>query len=249
MHTQREFNVVGRGNPFEDVHVSLPLPPELFRSGIGSGQEVKAIVAPHFLTRTHTNAHRKCVVYGAGIAGDSTFEQDMVWTYGCEVHAFDCTLSPNSPSVKNMPFIFHQVCIGTKPPNMTEASNTYANYEGGVDTQQLVFKPLAEVMSELNHTHVDVLKFDIEGSEWQLIEEDILRGTQNKPEQLLFELHTHYANPHWVPHSLVHGKQKPQVNQLFIDLFDAGYRVVSKETNDGDFFCAEFSLIRTEVLE
>eukprot|EP00386_Alphamonas_edax_P015709 GDKI01047978.1.p1 GENE.GDKI01047978.1~~GDKI01047978.1.p1 ORF type:complete len:200 (+),score=41.29 GDKI01047978.1:79-600(+) len=173
----------------------------------------------------------------------------MASVHGCEVHAFDCTVSPDSPVVTNKAFTFHPVCIGVTPSNTTDTMNTLGHFNPNLNSSQLVFRRLEEVMAALNHTHVDVFKFDIEGSEWQLLADEIIHGTRNKPEQLLFELHTHYANPHCVPPTLVNGKHKPQVNQLFIDLFDLGYRVVSKEINNGDPFCAEFSLIRTEEIK
>lgn len=99
-----------------------------------------------------------------------------------------------------------------------------------------------EVLKMLGHQYVDVLKFDIEGSEWDLFN-DILKEPAKAPKQLLFELHTEGANRNFVPPSTVGGKSKPQVNELFIKLHDIGYRVVSKRLNRGDPNCADFTLI------
>jgi len=112
--------------------------------------------------------------------------------------------------------------------------------------QQLQFKPLTETMRELGHTHVDLLKFDIEGYEWQLFQSEILSSGDRSqlPEQLAFELHTHGANPAYVPPELVSSKDVKQVGDLFLSLFNMGYRVISKEINNGDRHCAEFVALR-----
>mmetsp|Transcript_74922 Transcript_74922/g.132513 ORF Transcript_74922/g.132513 Transcript_74922/m.132513 type:complete len:494 (-) Transcript_74922:75-1556(-) len=111
---------------------------------------------------------------------------------------------------------------------------------------QLQFKSLAETMQELGHTHVDLLKFDIEGYEWQLFQSEILSTNDRTqlPEQIAFELHTRGANPSYVPVELVSSKGPEQVGDLFLSLFDIGYRVISKEINSGDGHCAEFVALR-----
>merc|ERR1719454_2210175 len=104
-----------------------------------------------------------CVVYAMGIAGNSEFEELMAKSVGCEVHAFDCTITKNAKSVKGKTFKFHNWCIGA-------SSSKYDGlYQHNADG--MVFKTLGESMKELGHTSMDLLKFDIEGFEWQLFEE------------------------------------------------------------------------------
>jgi hypothetical protein len=124
-------------------------------------------------------------------------------------------------------------CIGETP---VVASTHYMN-EGSTYR----FVPLGRVMANLSHKFIDVLKFDIEGSEWSLLEGEILQQGV-RPVQLIFELHTHCANPSFVPEALTAGRDKAAVNRLFAALHDAGYRVASKEVNSGDACCAEFLL-------
>merc|ERR1712150_186258 len=179
--------------------------------------------------------HSSCVVYGAGIAMDSYFELEMA-NKGCEVHAFDCTLTGSENSVRNKPFKFHPWCLGT--PASFE-NNTFN--ETSKQTSDYEFKTLTQVMEELGHTELDVLKFDIEGFEWQLFNDDLLQST-HLATQLSFVLHTAKANPKFVPHRLVRDKDYVAVNKLFLDLYDLGYRVISKERNLGDPACSEFVL-------
>mmetsp|Transcript_117607 Transcript_117607/g.329308 ORF Transcript_117607/g.329308 Transcript_117607/m.329308 type:complete len:102 (-) Transcript_117607:127-432(-) len=101
-------------------------------------------------------------------------------------------------------------------------------------------------MAELKHTSVDLLKFDIEGFEWRLFESELL-GSKTLPAQLSFELHAEGANPAYVPPANIKGKNFPEINQLFLKLFDLGYRVVSKEINGGDPACAEFVLVNVNA--
>lgn len=220
-----------RGSVFEAVEVSLPLEPPVLKHPreVGAGQGDKNIVGLSELTR----GGRQCVVYGMGIADDSSFEQQMQ-QLGCETHAFDCTVKSSSPAVAGKNFAFHDWCIGTQG-NVSFKDNTYV--KGSKDNLQ--FKSLSDTMKELNHTYIDLLKFDIEGFEWKLFQNELLTS-ENPPEQLSFELHTQKANPAYVPHTNVEDKGYVQVNQLFKELFDLGYRVTSKELNSGDPACAEF---------
>lgn len=223
-----------RGSVFEAVEVSLPLEPPVLKHQreLGSGQGDKNIVGLAQLTR----GGRKCVVYGMGIADDSSFEQQMQ-ERGCETHAFDCTIDPSAPAVSGKSFKFHNWCIGRRD-NVSFKDNNYLKTDSS-----LQFKTMSETMKELGHSSVDLLKFDIEGFEWQLFDTELLQS-DNPPEQLSFELHTQKANPAYVPQKGVHDKGFVQVNRLFRSLFDMGYRVTSKELNSGDPACAEFVAVK-----
>ena len=214
-----------KSSVFEDVEISYPLSSLII--GNGNGENIKAIIRPDL----SFPSQKKCVVYGMGIASDSTFESQMVPF--CEVHGFDCSVKPDAPSVASKKFIFHPLCIGEK----VKANTVYMKDHPGMK-----FSPLKDVMANLNHHAVDMLKMDIEGGEWAVLENDILRDGM-RPVHLLFELHSHCAKPKFVPQELTRGRDKAAVNRLFAALFDAGYRVVSKEVNRGDLCCAEFVLI------
>lgn len=175
-----------------------------------------------------------CLVYGAGIADDSGFEQSMADR--CEVHAFDCTLTSEAESVRGKKFTFHKWCIGS--PMSFENSN----YAQGQEEGSHKFHTLSQSMKLLNHTKLDLLKFDIEGFEWKLFEEDLLKS-EYMPEQLSFELHTEHAYEGCVPPAVVAKRGYTAVNKLFLTLYEKGYRVLSKEMNPFDSRCAEFVLV------
>ncbi len=138
---------------------------------------------------------------------------------------------------------FYPWCVGQKKPF---EGNTYT---AGHREDAFIFKSLREIMMELGHARLDILKMDIEGFEWTVLEQEVLplamtTPPQAAPLQLLFELHTEGANPRFVPQGVVKGRGRAAVNALFLSLLEAGYRVVSKEINGGDLACAEFSLVK-----
>lgn len=216
---------------FGSVHISFPLKPPFIDHPPTNyfWEGVKNLVPPEELV-----VHNSCVIYGAGISDESSFESRMA-ALGCEVHAFDCTIAKDAPSVFNKSFIFHPWCLGFKQ------SFGKVHWSDGQNESEFVFKTLSDTMAELNHSKVDVLKFDIEGFEWNLFEKDILHNNI-QPIQLSFELHTAEVNPLSVPKEISRGKDYKAVNNLFLKLFDLGYRVISKELNWWDPACAEFVL-------
>lgn len=190
-----------------------------------------------------------CIVYAAGIADNSEFEQQMAAGTPCQVHAFDCTIDKSAPAVKGKDFHFHDWCIGKGDGKMFGRSNGYVNAGVGINAEtNIQFKSLESTMTELGHSHVDLLKFDIEGFEWPLFQDEILQSGR-LPTQLAFELHTSGANAAAVPPVNVHDKHKKEVDGLFLKLYDKGFRVVSKEINPGDASCAEFVAINLNAIQ
>ena len=229
---------------FEDVIPSIGFP-HCNWVQTGNGQGNKSIIAPRHAFKP---LGRPCVVYGAGIAGESDFEQGM--TADCEVHAFDCTVGTASPVVTGKNFTFHQTCIGESQHSTDHVAATMrsTSYMGGEQGRYrtkdakrgLDFEPLRSIRQRLGHERIDLLKFDIEGFEWELFRSQILRAGALRPGQISFELHLRGTPAMWVPPSAVRDADKRAVAKLFLDLFDLGYRVVSKDPNGGVHTCAEF---------
>ena len=227
------------GCMFADVMVSLSLPNGYVGAADWRGTS-KGIIAPR-----HAFASQRCVVYGAGIADMPEFEADLARR--CETHAFDCTVSPKTHPrlraalARSPNLTFHKTCIGRRQrgpaigPDYLQAKD---KKDGGTS---LNFERFAAIAAQLNHTQtqIDLIKFDIEGHEWCLFKEELLRGHM-RPVQLAFELHTHLADPRFVSPAVAGHFNKTHVNSLFLALYDLGYRVVSKEINQGDPGCADF---------
>jgi hypothetical protein len=223
-----------KGSVFEAVEIALPLVPPFIdhdpREGNGQGDK-------NIVPMSSDIGNDRCLVYGAGIQNDSAFESIMARS-GHSTFAFDCSLTMNAPSVSGKMFTFNPWCIGT-PQDVTYESNDI-NFQGHASA--LDFRSLVEAMGALGHDHIDLLKFDIEGFEWEMIQQQLLRSSV-RPWQLAFELHAEHADSAAVPPSLVQGKGYAAVNRLFLELYKLGYRVISKEINEYDHACAEFVLV------
>jgi len=217
---------------FDSISPLVTLPPKLVQRAL-SAEGSKTMIDPEILFR---NLSTPCIVYGIGIATDSTFEQTM--SGYCEVHAFDCTITSQSPSVFNKAFKFHPICIGPK------ADLSATLYGVGQDPKAMTFQTLEETMTSLGHQKLDVLKFDIEGSEWSLFEVIWSVPSHLLPIQMFFEVHTEGTTPSAVHPSLVQGKGRSAVNAVFIRLLDMGYSVFSKIINGVEPAAAEFSIVK-----
>ncbi len=95
---------------------------------------------------------RPCVVYSFGSYGNDIFERHIQDNNpNCEIHVFDPTSAPLER------YRYHSVGICGQGDSFTDQGKSYP------------CKQLPDIMRELNHTAVDVLKMDVEGSEWDVI--------------------------------------------------------------------------------
>ncbi|KAG0337209.1 hypothetical protein BG004_007742 [Podila humilis] len=120
---------------------------------------------------------KKCVVYSLGVFDDSSFEAEMMDRTNCEVWAFDASVDKvNGDAFGNPKIHFNKVFIGA---------------EDKVDNEGHVWKTLSTVMKENGHTWIDVLKVDIEGSEFKMMDA-LMDAYKDQPlpfSQLQVEIH------------------------------------------------------------
>ncbi len=228
---QETPDVLKLGN-FADVRTALLLHDDMVHLSDGRGHLEKYFVGPMSIASRGADF----ILYSAGTGGEANFEEYMSRTLNVSVFAFDCTDVKKSGWTT---FQFYPWCIG---PTKDLANIVYTKNK---ETTEFIFKPLAKIKEELKHTSVGMFKFDIEGCEWDILQTDIVEGKDNDlPEQLLFELHTEGANPHYVPAKIVAGKRRREVVKLLYDLYHRNYRIVHYELNAGDKHCMELSLLR-----
>ncbi|BFZ00530.1 hypothetical protein BsWGS_03569 [Bradybaena similaris] len=118
-----------------------------------------------------------CIIYSFGINYDFTFDDNAAKTYGCHVYSFD-------PSM-------------TKFEDHVERSNLTHFYKIGLSDSSKTtqdkwkMKTLADIRTMLGHDNVtiDVIKMDIESSEWPAIPEMIRSGQLKTVRQLMVEYH------------------------------------------------------------
>jgi FkbM family methyltransferase len=145
------------------------------------------------------NLDSRSVVYSFGIGEDASFDIALINKFGLMVHAFDPT--PRSIEwVKRQRFsdrfILHEYGIASfdgnvsfsPPENPDHVSHTILDRPSTRSKAITVpVKRLSTILSELGQVRIDILKMDIEGAEYEVID-DIYRSSI-RPRQILVEFH------------------------------------------------------------
>ena len=125
---------------------------------------------------------RPCLIYSLGSAGDISFEEELLNRTSCEVHTFDPTLTKETEAamLAALPDLkFHAIGVGRGSGSETDESLE----DGG-------FYSIEQVMGNLAHAWVDVLKIDIENHEWDVFGDFYAKpGARLPATQLLVEFH------------------------------------------------------------
>ena len=219
----------------------------------GDGQGNKAVFKMEKLY-----SDKECVVIAGGISTDyqqeNYFEKEL--SNKCKaVYAFDCTIQDDTAKMAADGVDFSPVCIGSGSVHgkigdvyidqvLLEKNETRDKSEA----TSYAFKSLLQLTRERKLRRVDLLKIDIEGHEWEILENELTKVWKEDesllPDQIAFELHSKYANPAYVPQEVVGDKGRDEVNNLFLLLSEMGYYVISKDINEGDPACCEFVVAR-----
>ena len=140
------------------------------------------------------------IVYAVGVGEDTSFDEGIIAAVGCEVHAFD----PTPIAVRWMTgrgaipgLRFHPIGLANEDKQVDfqvppiEGWHSYSlTAEPGARQSGMVaceVQRLETIMAGLGHHRIDLLKMDIEGFEYQVID-DLLAGPV-RPVQLLIEFH------------------------------------------------------------
>ena len=144
---------------------------------------------------------RDGIVYSAGVGEDVTFDLALIELYDIKIHAFDPT--PRSIAwvhAQQLPpaFVLHPIGLAERdgeivlhpPEDPAHISHSIVRgSDSPTPTGSIVApaKRVATVMQELGHTHIDLLKMDIEGAEYSVIGD--MLAANIRPKQLLVEFH------------------------------------------------------------
>ena len=144
------------------------------------------------------------IVYSLGVGTDVSFDLSIIEKYGMNVYAFDPT--PQSiewVNSQNLPqeFKFYEYGVADYngmatfyPPNNPDyVSHTILARPTNKERAIVVpVRTLQSVMRELGHKKIDILKMNIEGAEYAIIE-DMIKDQINVI-QLLLEFHHRFAD-------------------------------------------------------
>ncbi len=139
------------------------------------------------------------VVYSIGIGEDASFDVALIDKWSLTVHAFD----PTPKSIEwvrkqgfSNKFVMHNYGIAAfdgdvsfnPPENPDHVSHTILDRPATKAKSIAVpVKRISTTMQELGHDHIDVIKMDIEGAEYDVIED--LDKSNIRPGQILIEFH------------------------------------------------------------
>lgn len=171
------------------------------------------------------------IVYSFGVGADISFDLECIHRFSLHVHAFDPT--PRSMewlATQRLPpeFHFHEYGLAdfdgslvfSPPDNPAHVSFSTQPRAGNKVTCPV--RRLSTIMKELGHDHLDLLKMDIEGSEYAALEKMVADGI--KPVQLCVEFHHRWP------------EIGPQRTNRAIDLLrSAGYELFDVSASGEEF--------------
>ena len=123
-----------------------------------------------------------CIVYSIGIAHNWIFDDFMI-EQGCQVFSFDPSMTGVKKHKRHANHLFEPIGIGVLTGTHMGESTLYGkktNYE--VET-------LGHIMERHGHTHLTMVRMDVESSEWDVLEQWVAKGWMEHMDQLLMEIH------------------------------------------------------------
>lgn len=172
------------------------------------------------------------VVYSGGVGKDVSFEHALAQNFGCDVVLFDPSpiglATMNETKNNNPKFHFFPVGlagqVGTlrlAPPFTPEGDSWFAHDGGTIEVPCL---DLPTLMQKNGHRHIDLLKIDVEGAEYGIIDQIV---SQNIPvRQIVVEFHD----------NILPGIRLSQSLRATFKLLKRGYKFVFETGNTDVFF-------------
>ena len=144
---------------------------------------------------------KSSVIYSFGTGRDISFDLRCIRKHGVSVFAFDPTpVSIDWIGNQKLPdgFHFHPYGISASatgqadfflPANPRAVSGSLVKHKevDAAKSVKVIMKTFDDITRELNHSHIDVLKMDIEGSEYDVI--DTILASPVTVDQILVEFH------------------------------------------------------------
>ena len=165
------------------------------------------------------------VVYSVGVGTDISFDLALIARFRCAVQAYDPTpVCRQWVESQKLPpqFHFHPIGLSASdgeasfqaPTTDGQVSFSLSGAGAGHGSVMCPVRRLATLADSMGHSHIDLLKMDIEGFEYQVID-DILGGPL-RPDQWLIEFH----------HTM-YGHQAAETKGAVAKIIAAGYTLFS----------------------
>ncbi len=165
------------------------------------------------------------IVYSGGLGSDISFEHELVKRFGCQLVLYDPSptgLQTMSRPENQLPnFHFFPVALTGQcgrlslgPPKAGEDS--WFARKGAAGAVEVECTDLASLMQKNGHSRIDLLKMDIEGSEYEAIKHLLRRRLPVT--QLCVEFH----------HTNLPGVSRRQTIRTILSLVLRGYRLIDQ---------------------
>jgi FkbM family methyltransferase len=181
------------------------------------------------------------IVYSIGLGEDTSWDEGILSRHNLQVWGFDPTPKSleyvrrrNQLQVKN----FHLIPEGlatkpgtrvfTKPKDTNHVSMRAGNHSDMGETIEITVNSLEQWMKKFEHTHIDILKMDVEGSEYEVLKEWI-RTNYFPFDQLLVEWHFRFLS------------NRTKHDEILRGLQEKGWNIVHTQ-NEGQ----EMTLLRSD---
>ena len=168
------------------------------------------------------------IVYSLGVGDSIDFDLEVINRTGATVHAFDPTpYAKEWVQEQSLPqqFIFHPWAASGENGSLRlfrrintrgkRAQVMWTADSRAGDAADFIDAPahtISSIMQKLNHQRIQLLKVDVEGAEYDILE--TLRSVEHPPEQLLIEYHHRFPGI---------GKQRTASNIAM--LRELGYKI------------------------
>jgi len=174
----------------------------------------------------------KSIVYSGGIGSDISFEHELGRQFGCDIVLYD----PSPSGLKTMALpenkmdrfhyfpvalAAHRGTLKMAPPD--PGDDCWFPRKDASATLEVPCVDLRSFMEQNGHTRIDLLKMDIEGSEYEVIDDMLRRRIPVR--QVCIEFH----------HGILPGYRRSQTIRSMLKLAARGYKLVCQEGSNHTF--------------
>lgn len=180
-----------------------------------------------------TDKLQDAIIYSGGIGKDITFELELIAQFNCSVYIFDPSPTGQNTinNIINLPSKLHYYPIALSktdgmvkfsyPKNIEEGSYTIKR-ENDNNIINFTCNRLSTLVGNNNHNEIELLKIDIEGFEYEVLEDMI--NNKLKVRQICVEFHHFFENI-----------QKAKTKKMIKLLENKGYVLYHKKGTDYSF--------------
>ena len=153
-------------------------------------------------SKTSNTSEGMALVYSFGLGTDTSFDEEMIKKYSAIVHGFDPTPGAfkyargRAAFLPDCFFALHPFGLNDKdgeinlypPANPNHISHNQIPRAGARPVAATLLR-LATIMHLLGHTHVHILKMDVEGAEFSILDSLLSPDAELPFDQLCVEYH------------------------------------------------------------